>query len=107
MGIYSLTSTKTVGKNPRARLDTAALWPVIHVLIFLAGSLAPTRGADYLVFPGAPGPGTGKQVVFLTGDEEYRSEESMPQMAKILATRHGFKCTMLFAINPSTGAIDP
>src|SRR5713226_5319216 len=63
--------------------------------------------ADYLVYAGKAGPGAGKHVVFLTGDEEYRSEESMPQIAKILATRHGFKCTVLFAINPANGTIDP
>ena len=43
----------------------------------------------------------------VTGDEEYRSEDSMPQLAKILAVRHGFKCTLLFAVNPDTGEIDP
>ena len=31
----------------------------------------------------------------------------MPQMAKILAKHHGFKSTVLFAIDPKTGAIDP
>ena len=51
--------------------------------------------------------GNGKHIVFVTGDEEYRSEESMSQMAKILAVHHGFKCTVLFAINPKTGEIDP
>lgn len=28
-------------------------------------------------------------------------------LAKILAVRHGFKCTVLYAINPSDGKIDP
>ena len=28
-------------------------------------------------------------------------------LAKILAVRHGFKCTVLFAINPADGTIDP
>jgi len=65
------------------------------------------HAADYLVFEGKTGPGTGKHVVFLSGDEEYRSEESLPQMAKILAERHGFKCTVLFAIDPADGTINP
>ena len=64
-------------------------------------------GVDYLVFEGKAGLGASKHVVFLSGDEEYRSEESLPQMAKILAERHGFKCTVLFAINPANGTIDP
>jgi len=49
----------------------------------------------------------GKHIVFLSGDEEYRSEEGLPQMAKILAERHGFKCTVLFAIDPTDGTISP
>jgi hypothetical protein len=43
----------------------------------------------------------------LAGDEEYRSEEGLPMLAQILAARHGFKCTVLFAINPADGTIDP
>jgi len=65
------------------------------------------HAADYLVFEGKSGPGMGKNIVFLSGDEEYRSEESLPQMAKILAERHGFKCTVLFAIDPASETIDP
>jgi glucose/arabinose dehydrogenase/azurin len=65
------------------------------------------QAKDYLVFEGKSGPGRGKHIVFLSGDEEYRSEESLPQMAKILAERHGFKCTVLFAIDPAKGTIDP
>jgi type 1 glutamine amidotransferase len=49
----------------------------------------------------------GKHIVFVVGDQEYRSEESMPALAKILAWRHGFKCTVLFPINQQTGEIDP
>ena len=60
-----------------------------------------------VVFEGKEGPGIGKHIVFLVGDEEYRSEDSMPQLAKILAVHHGFKCTVLFAINKETGEIDP
>jgi hypothetical protein len=60
-----------------------------------------------MTYDGFEGPGQGKHIVFVTGDEEYRSEESMPQLAKILAVRHGFRCTVLFAINRETGEIDP
>jgi len=78
--------------------------------IVAAGWLAAgAAGADdrWIVFEGKEGPGKGKHVVFVTGDEEYRSEESMPQLAKILAERHGFKCTVLFAVNKTDGTIDP
>jgi len=49
-----------------------------------------------------------KHIVLVSGDEEYRSEEVLPQLGKILAERHGFDCTVLFAQNPTKiGIIDP
>src|ERR1041384_7936195 len=68
---------------------------------------ASLQAADWVVYQGKSGPGEGKHIVFLSGDEEYRSEEALPMLAKILAVRHGFKCTVLFAVNPATGLIDP
>ncbi|MDE0239690.1 MAG: ThuA domain-containing protein [bacterium] len=56
---------------------------------------------------GTSGPGAGKHIVLVSGDEEYRSEEALPMMAKILSAHHGFDCTVLFAIDPETGEIDP
>ncbi|MBV8880122.1 MAG: ThuA domain-containing protein [Planctomycetaceae bacterium] len=61
----------------------------------------------WIVFEGGDGPGKGKHVVLLSGDEEYRSEETMPQLGKILSKHHGFKCTVLFAIDKKTGEISP
>jgi type 1 glutamine amidotransferase len=49
----------------------------------------------------------GKNIVLIAGDQEYRSELSIPALAKILETRHGFHCTVLYSINRKTGAIDP
>lgn len=50
----------------------------------------------------------GKHVILISGDEEYRSEESLPQLAKILTEHHGFDCTVLFAQDPEKpGMIDP
>ena len=40
------------------------------------------------------GKAKGKNIVFISGDEEYRSEETLPQLAKILSTHHGFQCTV-------------
>ena len=65
------------------------------------------RAADGVVYQGSQGPGQGKHIVLLAGDEEYRSEEGLPMLAKILAVRHGFKCTVLFPINPADSTIDP
>jgi hypothetical protein len=62
---------------------------------------------EWVRYPGGEGPGKGKKIVLISGDEEYRSEEGLPQLGKILAKRHGFDCTVLFAVNPKTGTIDP
>jgi hypothetical protein len=75
-------------------------------LVSLA-SVAATRGEEWIVFEGGEGPGRGKHIVLVSGDEEYRSEEALPQLAKILSKHHGFKCTVLFAIDPKTGLINP
>lgn len=84
--------------------------PFHAALLALAGVLTPALSvaADpWLVFEGGEGPGKGKHVVLISGDEEYRSEEGLPQLAQILSQRQGFKCTVLFAIDPETGAVDP
>ena len=60
-----------------------------------------------IVLQGGAGPGKGKHIVLVSGDEEYRSEEALPQLAQILSLRHGFDCTLLFAIDPSDGTINP
>ena len=61
----------------------------------------------WVVCEGDKGPGKGKHIVFVSGDEEYRSEEALPMLAKTLAVHHGFKCTVLFAVDPETGMLDP
>ena len=81
-------------------LGLVALWTV------LAGSSA-SAADPWLVFEGGDGPGKGKNIVFVSGDDEYRSEEACPMLAKILSQRYGFRCTVLFAINPKTGEIEP
>ncbi len=63
--------------------------------------------AAWLDFPGAEGPGKGKSVVFVTGEEVDRSEESAPMLARLLAERHGFRTTVLFAVGKEKGWVDP
>jgi hypothetical protein len=47
-------------------------------------------------------------IVLVSGDEEYRSEEALPQLAKILSKTHGFNCTVLFAQDEDTlGIVNP
>jgi hypothetical protein len=65
------------------------------------------QAKEWVVYEGKSGPGKGKHIVLLSGDEEYRSEEGLPMLGKILAERHGFKCTVLFPVDPATGEINP
>jgi hypothetical protein len=82
-------------------------WAVALAAV-LCPSTSRTLAADpWVVYDGYDGPGKGKHIVLVSGDEEYRSEEALPQLGKILAKHHGFKCTVLFAIDPQTGNIDP
>ena len=82
-------------------------WAVV-AWAFVAWRVGLTPAADPgVVYDGFDGPGKGKHVVLVSGDEEYRSEEALTQLGKILAKHHGFKCTVLFAINPADGTIDP
>jgi type 1 glutamine amidotransferase len=80
-------------------------------MMILAASwigLQSASAADpWLVFQGQQGLGKGKHIVLVQGDDEYRSEELMAQLGKILAVHQGFKCTVLFATDPQTGEIDP
>ena len=77
----------------------------IALLLALVTSAAAT--SDRLVLAGKSGPGKAKRIVLVSGDEEYRSEQALPQLARILSERHGFDCTVLFAIDPKDGTIDP
>ncbi len=62
---------------------------------------------EILDLPGKKGPGEGKTIVLVSGDEEYRTEESMPMLAKILSQKHGFDCKVLFAWDSAGKHIDP
>src|SRR5258708_1213325 len=87
------------------KLETFARLALVFALIG-ASLLARADDPQWALFEGKDGPGKGKHIVFVTGDDEYHSEELMPLLARILAERHGFKCTVLFAINKQTGVID-
>ncbi|MFO1002857.1 MAG: family 16 glycoside hydrolase [Planctomycetaceae bacterium] len=78
----------------------------LTVLMFFGLSAPLVEAEEWLTYQGVEGPGKGKHIVFIAAEESYRSELSMPLMARILS-RHGFKCTVLFAIDPKTGTIDP
>lgn len=80
---------------------------VLSVSLFLSFGLGhDTRGGDHVVYAGGEGLGKGKHVVLLAGDEEYRSEESLPMLGQVLSKHHGFKSTVCFSLNEA-GEIDP
>ena len=80
----------------------------IALALSLVAVMSNSGSADpWVVYPGGQGAGQGKHIVFVTGDDEYRSEEAMPMLAKILTVRHGFHCTVLFPIDPGAGTIKP
>ncbi|MEX0771761.1 MAG: ThuA domain-containing protein [Balneolales bacterium] len=83
--------------------------PFLLILIFLFTfhSANAQQGQNWITFQPAGDQGNGKHIVLISGDEEYRSEEALPMLAKILTNHHGFETTVLFAIDPETGEIDP
>ena len=86
--------------------------PGVTLLALFVGlsALVSIRGADnphLIVYKGEQGPGRGKNIVFLAGDEEYRSEETLPALARILARRFGFTASVFFTTDPRSGVIDP
>ncbi len=97
--------------------DRLVLAAAIVVVIFGAAQAAQgdnTRGPKHpvppselwLTYSGAEGPGQGKHVVLIAADQEYRSEQAMPMLGKVLAQHHGFDCTVLFSVNEK-GEVDP
>jgi hypothetical protein len=78
----------------------AAIW-----LCF--ASTAAAQNPHLVVYQGGQGPGAGKHIVLLAGDHEYRSEEALPALARILARRYGFTCSVLFTTDPKTGFVEP
>ncbi|MEZ5385673.1 MAG: ThuA domain-containing protein [Prosthecobacter sp.] len=78
---------------------------LLFTLALSALGFARIHAADHVVYDPA-GEARGKHIVLLAGDEEYRSEESLPMLGQLLSQRHGFKCTVLFSL-AADGTIDP
>jgi type 1 glutamine amidotransferase len=72
-----------------------------------ASAAMAVQTSNAVVYEGATGPGRGRHIVFLAGDHEYRSEETLPALARILSKHYGFKSTVLFTTNRDTGFIEP
>lgn len=81
---------------------------VMALGIALAVSTPTAAQNPHLVtYTGTRGPGVGKRVVMLAGDHEYRSEETLPALARILARHYGITCSVFFTTDRATGFIEP
>ena len=78
----------------------------IHIVFALLFQMTLAALAGPLVYEGKEGIGKGKHIVFIASDHEYRGEETCPAIARILAKRYGFKCTVLFGLD-NDGYIKP
>ncbi len=54
--------------------------------------------ADRVVYKGDEGPGKGRHLVLVASDHEYRAEETIPALARILSVHGGFDCTVVFGV---------
>lgn len=68
------------------------------ILSLFAGCLSETKG-NPLVYAPEQGSSRGKSIVLIASDHEYRSEETVPALARILARHHGIHCSVLFGLN--------
>lgn len=75
----------------------AAPHPVPESDLWLTYSASPKAGASG---------GGGRHVVLIAAEQEYRSEQALPMLAKILAEHHGYHTTVLFLTNDD-GLVDP
>ena len=90
-------------------------FPSLPLKLFVLLALIPVAAcassipedSRWLIFPGGEGVGAGRRVVLVAGDEEYRSEEALPMLARLLSEHHGFESVVLFSQDSVTGEIDP
>jgi uncharacterized protein len=82
--------------------------PKHRLLPLVSAALVAMLAFSGLAYAGDAGAGGRDRphVVFLIGDREYRSEESMPMLARILRQRHGCDVTLCFSVSEG-GVIDP
>jgi type 1 glutamine amidotransferase len=90
--------------NSTIRRGFATIGVAASILVMTA---AVPQNPHLVVYQGEQGPGAGKHIVFLAGDHEYRGEETLPALARILARLYGFKCSVFFTTDPATGFIVP
>ena len=91
----------------KQKRDPMKLKAFISTTLFIltGATLMAQDMGDHLFFKAAEaGIGQGKTVVFIAGDEEYKSEEALPMLAEIYA-KNGFNATVLFSLD-ADGNVD-
>ncbi|MCC6494376.1 MAG: ThuA domain-containing protein [Pirellulales bacterium] len=73
-------------------------WLVLALAVASAAPLVAAGAALAAEGPAAGDAAHGPHIVFVTGDDEYGSEISMPMIAKILEAHHGMRATVLYAV---------
>ena len=112
LAIYSLEFSRPFLVTVRGVLAMAirksvSVFHLCLIVAFVLGCSVVQGDDSWNIYPGHEGAGHGKSVVLVSGDEEYRSEEALSQLGKILSTRHGFNCVVLYAIDEESGEIAP
>jgi type 1 glutamine amidotransferase len=88
------------------RFESVAILLLAIACVF-SGTTVLAAHPNGVVWQGEAGPGKGKHIVFISGDHEYRGEETLPALARILAKHYGFKCSFFVTTNPKDGTIQP
>lgn len=81
-----------MSKNPNSPLTLKII--CLSSLLMLSGNAL----ANPLIYQ-ATEASKDKKLVLIASDHEYRSEETIPALARILTQHHGFDCTVLFGLN--------
>ncbi|WP_145420822.1 PVC-type heme-binding CxxCH protein [Planctomycetes bacterium K23_9] len=88
-------------------MKNIAILPLLAFGLVLVLSPAFVRAESKTLVLEPPSGVASKHIVLVAGDEEYRSEETMPMLAKILSQKHSFKCTVVFAWSKDGSFVDP
>lgn len=91
-----------IGATIRSAIKTV----LVGVTLASCANPAPAGHPSRVVYQGTDGPGAGKQIVLIAGDHEYRSEELLPALGRILARRLGFTASVFITLD-SAGFIQP
>src|ERR1039458_8282333 len=76
-------------RSPMYRIRILSLLAASLAILLILAATTTRAETPGVVLHGKTGPAAGKHVVLIAADDEYRSEELIPQLAKILAMHHG------------------